>query len=211
MHNFMMNKWYKGSLCSLTCQIWICELWFTLSFHVYFQHIIFVVYKNSFQPAPWLYGPISIWNKKKTIRVLTIWGNCWYMSVWILSLFGWIQILNIKCSFTREFLLLFYILLLLSSSLPAVWQGVLPNITVDWTKQQALIPNLHPSFTYHIRVLANNSVGYSDPSDIVEAQTEEEGIALVPSPCEYHWAWLLTRFTVIAHLYLVLEDCWDRV
>ncbi|CAG5122303.1 unnamed protein product, partial [Candidula unifasciata] len=55
-----------------------------------------------------------------------------------------------------------------------IWQGVLPNISITASQQQAFLPNLLPSFTYHIRVLANNSVGYSDPSEIVEAKTEEE-------------------------------------
>ncbi|CAG5122899.1 unnamed protein product, partial [Candidula unifasciata] len=55
-----------------------------------------------------------------------------------------------------------------------IWQGLLPNITVGRSQQLALLSNLLPSFRYHIRVLANNSVGYSDPSEIVEAQTEEE-------------------------------------
>ncbi|XP_055866242.1 cell adhesion molecule DSCAM-like isoform X4 [Biomphalaria glabrata] len=55
-----------------------------------------------------------------------------------------------------------------------VWQGVLPNITVALSKQQAILENLLPSFTYHIRVLANNTVGYSEPSEIVEATLQEE-------------------------------------
>ncbi|XP_059143240.1 cell adhesion molecule DSCAM-like [Physella acuta] len=55
-----------------------------------------------------------------------------------------------------------------------VWQGILPNISVGLNQQVALLTNLLPSFTYHIRVLANNTVGYSEPSDIVEATLEEE-------------------------------------
>ncbi|CAL1548258.1 unnamed protein product, partial [Lymnaea stagnalis] len=55
-----------------------------------------------------------------------------------------------------------------------IWQGMLPNMTVTQSRQQAILDNLLPSFTYHIRVLANNSVGYSEPSEIVEATLEEE-------------------------------------
>ncbi|KAJ8316349.1 hypothetical protein KUTeg_006363 [Tegillarca granosa] len=55
-----------------------------------------------------------------------------------------------------------------------VWQGVLPNITVTSSKLKATITKLHPSYVYHVRVIANNSIGYSRPSVVLEVRMDEE-------------------------------------
>ncbi|XP_070184378.1 cell adhesion molecule DSCAM-like, partial [Littorina saxatilis] len=55
-----------------------------------------------------------------------------------------------------------------------VWQGVLANVTVPAVQPQATVPGLFPAFTYHIRVIANNSIGVSPASEVVTATTLEE-------------------------------------
>ncbi|GFR74889.1 down syndrome cell adhesion molecule [Elysia marginata] len=55
-----------------------------------------------------------------------------------------------------------------------IWQGVLPNVTVKWNRLSATLPSLLPAFKYHIRVIAHNSVGGSEPSNVVDVTTEEE-------------------------------------
>ncbi|KAK7466725.1 hypothetical protein BaRGS_00037167, partial [Batillaria attramentaria] len=55
-----------------------------------------------------------------------------------------------------------------------VWQGVLANVTVPAAVPEATLPNMFPSFAYHVRVIANNSIGYSPPSEVVTATTLEE-------------------------------------
>ncbi|GFO29921.1 Down syndrome cell adhesion molecule [Plakobranchus ocellatus] len=55
-----------------------------------------------------------------------------------------------------------------------IWQGVLPNISVKWDKLYATLTPLLPAFNYHIRVIAHNAVGGSEPSNVVEVATEEE-------------------------------------
>ena len=49
-----------------------------------------------------------------------------------------------------------------------------PNITVPATELSTAIPNLHPAFTYKVRVRANNSVGYGTPSTPVDLLMLEE-------------------------------------
>ena len=56
-----------------------------------------------------------------------------------------------------------------------MWQGVLANVTVPAFRPQATLSGLLPSFAYHLRVIANNSIGVSPPSDVVTATTLEEG------------------------------------
>ena len=58
---------------------------------------------------------------------------------------------------------------------PDVWQGVLANVTVPAFRPQATLSGLLPAFAYHLRVIANNSIGVSPPSDVVTATTLEEG------------------------------------
>ena len=56
-----------------------------------------------------------------------------------------------------------------------MWQGVLANVTVPAFRPQATLSGLLPAFAYHLRVIANNSIGVSPPSDVVTATTLEEG------------------------------------
>ncbi|XP_046582612.1 Down syndrome cell adhesion molecule homolog [Haliotis rubra] len=55
-----------------------------------------------------------------------------------------------------------------------VWQGVLANVSVPAAQLHVTLSDLHPAFTYDIRVLANNSIGYSRPSEVLSTTTEEE-------------------------------------
>jgi len=43
------------------------------------------------------------------------------------------------------------------------------------TQTSARVDGLSPATTYHIRVLASNSMGYSPPSELVQITTAEEG------------------------------------
>jgi hypothetical protein len=45
---------------------------------------------------------------------------------------------------------------------------------VPATQSTAIVEGLTPSTTYHLRVLAQNGVGFSPPSDIVQIATTEE-------------------------------------
>lgn len=56
-----------------------------------------------------------------------------------------------------------------------MWQGVLANVTVSADIPQATLSALLPAFSYHLRVIANNSIGVSPPSSVVTATTLEEG------------------------------------
>ena len=47
-------------------------------------------------------------------------------------------------------------------------------MTIPATQTTAVLPGLQPSTTYHIRVLAQNSLGFSRPSDIIQVTTAEE-------------------------------------
>lgn len=64
--------------------------------------------------------------------------------------------------------------MIIISTSKGVWQGVLPNITVVSSKLKATITKLHPSYVYHVRVIANNSIGYSRPSIVLEVRMDEE-------------------------------------
>jgi hypothetical protein len=55
-----------------------------------------------------------------------------------------------------------------------VWQGSIPNVTVSAARPEATIPDLMPSFVYTVRIIANNSIGRSPPSDVITATTLEE-------------------------------------
>ena len=43
------------------------------------------------------------------------------------------------------------------------------------TKRDAVVSALHPAVKYHIRLIAENSIGNSEPSTVLRATTTEEG------------------------------------
>ncbi|CAG7717332.1 unnamed protein product [Allacma fusca] len=48
------------------------------------------------------------------------------------------------------------------------------ELAVPATQTTAIIPGLSPSTTYHLRVLAQNGMGFSRPSEIIQVTTSEE-------------------------------------
>ena len=48
------------------------------------------------------------------------------------------------------------------------------KVTVPATQTTAVLPVIQPSTTYHLRVLAQNSLGFSRPSDIIQVTTAEK-------------------------------------
>ncbi|XP_076322350.1 cell adhesion molecule Dscam1-like isoform X2 [Tachypleus tridentatus] len=70
-------------------------------------------------------------------------------------------------SFLRSYVIMF-------KNLSESWHGQIPNLTVKATEEKVTIRDLHPSFTYNFRVLAQNALGNSEPSVILNVTTEEE-------------------------------------
>ncbi|XP_074653669.1 cell adhesion molecule Dscam1-like [Tubulanus polymorphus] len=54
------------------------------------------------------------------------------------------------------------------------WNDPMHNITVNGRHTRASIIGLHPSYTFHIRIFANNSVGMGEASRVLTATTTEE-------------------------------------
>lgn len=49
------------------------------------------------------------------------------------------------------------------------------KVTVSGAQTTTNIPNLRPATAYHLRILAENRLGLSDPSQTVQVNTLEEG------------------------------------
>lgn len=48
-------------------------------------------------------------------------------------------------------------------------------MVVPSSKTTAVIEDLTPASAYHFRILAENSIGLSEPSDMIQITTQEEG------------------------------------
>ncbi|KAK3107290.1 hypothetical protein FSP39_011199 [Pinctada imbricata] len=55
-----------------------------------------------------------------------------------------------------------------------VWQGVLSNVSVRGNNTNATLTNLHPAYSYNIRVRANNSIGLGSPGEQISVRMSEE-------------------------------------
>ncbi|CAH1168788.1 unnamed protein product [Phyllotreta striolata] len=55
-----------------------------------------------------------------------------------------------------------------------IWPSQPMKITVPGSQTSTTLPNLHPAQAYHIRILAENRLGLSDPSQTVQVNTLEE-------------------------------------
>jgi hypothetical protein len=56
-----------------------------------------------------------------------------------------------------------------------VWQAQPSKLTVPGTQTTATIQNLNPASSYHLRIMAENRLGLSDPSEVIQVTTQEEG------------------------------------
>lgn len=56
-----------------------------------------------------------------------------------------------------------------------VWPSQPMKVTVPGSQTTTTLPNLHPAQVYHIRIVAENRLGLSDPSQTVQVNTLEEG------------------------------------
>ncbi|XP_064651143.1 cell adhesion molecule DSCAM-like isoform X4 [Lineus longissimus] len=54
------------------------------------------------------------------------------------------------------------------------WDPPQGNVSVSGKLSRSTLDGLHPSFTYHVRVIANNSVGLGTPSNVIVLTTTEE-------------------------------------
>lgn len=57
----------------------------------------------------------------------------------------------------------------------AVWSIDPAKVVIPSSKTTAVIEDLTPASAYHFRILAENSIGLSEPSDMIQITTQEEG------------------------------------
>lgn len=55
------------------------------------------------------------------------------------------------------------------------WEKHPDKVIVSGTTTMATIQNLLPANSYHIRIIAENSLGKSEPSEVIQVTTQEEG------------------------------------
>lgn len=55
------------------------------------------------------------------------------------------------------------------------WPNQPNKVTAPGSQTSATLQNLRPSQIYHVRILAENRLGLSDPSQIIQISTLEEG------------------------------------
>lgn len=58
---------------------------------------------------------------------------------------------------------------------PALWTINPAKVIVAGTQSVITIEGLTPATSYHMRVVAENAIGTSEPSDEAQAITQEEG------------------------------------
>lgn len=56
------------------------------------------------------------------------------------------------------------------------WENDIDRVLVPGSQSEAGVFNLRPATTYHLRIVAENEIGTSDPSDTVTIITAEEGL-----------------------------------
>lgn len=56
-----------------------------------------------------------------------------------------------------------------------MWQTNPSKLSVPGTQTTATVQNLNPANSYHLRIMAENRLGMSDPSEVIQVTTQEEG------------------------------------
>lgn len=102
----------------------------------------------------------------------------WYIATF--AVFG--TVCQLVCNFTASKILLSSLVLLLNISESRT--TAVNNITVPGSDTSATLTKLHPSYTYQVRVRANNSVGIGEPSSSVIVDMMEEAPSGPPTNIE---------------------------
>lgn len=69
--------------------------------------------------------------------------------------------------------------LTLNTFYTGTWEADIDRVLVPGQQTVAGVFNLRPATTYHLRIVAENEIGASDPSDTVTIITAEEGTVCV--------------------------------
>lgn len=56
-----------------------------------------------------------------------------------------------------------------------MWPVQPAKVVVPGLQTTATVQNLAPAQSYHFRILAENRLGTSDPSELIQVTTQEEG------------------------------------
>lgn len=60
-----------------------------------------------------------------------------------------------------------------------MWPVQPAKVVVPGSQTSATVQNLAPAQSYHFRILAENRLGTSDPSEVIQVTTQEEGESAV--------------------------------
>lgn len=71
------------------------------------------------------------------------------------------------------------------------WNGQTSQLIVSSAETTATLRGLTPVTSYYIRVIAENAIGRSEPSEVIEVTTEEEGTITI-----YTFLWILNFFNI---------------
>lgn len=58
---------------------------------------------------------------------------------------------------------------------PDLWSAQPAKVVIPGTVTSATLENLLPASSYHLRIIAENKLGMSDPSEVIQVTTQEEG------------------------------------
>lgn len=61
----------------------------------------------------------------------------------------------------------------------ALWTTDPAKVIISGTQTATIIEGLTPATSYHIRIIAENAIGSSEPSDETQAITQEEGNIII--------------------------------
>lgn len=65
------------------------------------------------------------------------------------------------------------------------WPTTPQKVIVPGSVTSASVQNLQPATSYHLRIIAENRLGQSEPSQLIQVTTTEEGILGILSEIDY--------------------------
>lgn len=85
------------------------------------------------------------------------------------------------------------------------WETDGERMMVPGEQSMAAVLDLRPATTYHLRIVARNEIGDSEPSDTVTIITAEEGINKFNEYLHHFSILLCALFLVCRHFYCILR------
>lgn len=91
------------------------------------------------------------------------------------------------------------------------WPSTPQKVIVPGSVTSASVQNLQPATSYHLRIIAENRLGQSEPSQLVQVTTTEEGIFISGKKYSFYLHFFIFTIKQICRIFIIIIHVTDKM